>query len=54
MKLDGKTNQEIGGTVGLNTQTVRRWMQKLRDAGHVIPKDKTGRKKDEIDLTKLD
>lgn len=52
MKLAGKTNDEIAEYMQINVVTVRRWLQKLRDAGHDVPKDKPGQKP--IDLTKLE
>lgn len=52
LKLQGKTTKEIAEEMNRTEVTIRRWLKRLRDAGHDVPKDKSGPK--ELNLKQLD
>lgn len=52
LKTEGKTNVEIGAIMKCHPGTISRWVMKLQEAGHTVPRVKPGRKK--IDLTNLE
>ena len=52
LKTEGKTNAEIGAIMNCHPGTISRWVMKLRNAGHTVPRVEPGREK--IDLTNLE
>lgn len=48
LKHAGVRTDEIAKQMQLSTETVRRWLRRLREAGHDVPRDKPGRQRLEL------
>ncbi len=44
MRKKNMSNQDIAAKLNVNMSTVSRWMRRLREAGHDVPKLTGGRK----------